>query len=34
LGALDASQRETLYDLLQLAAAGTGASCAAQALAE
>jgi DNA-binding MarR family transcriptional regulator len=27
LGALDASQRETLYDLLQLAAAGTGVSC-------
>ncbi|MDT4892548.1 MAG: MarR family transcriptional regulator, lower aerobic nicotinate degradation pathway regulator, partial [Pseudonocardiales bacterium] len=33
LGALDASQRETLYNLLQLAAAGTGASCA-QALVE
>ncbi|MDQ1734307.1 MAG: hypothetical protein QOH56_558 [Pseudonocardiales bacterium] len=28
LGALDASQRETLYDLLQLAAIGTGVSCA------
>jgi DNA-binding MarR family transcriptional regulator len=27
LGALDASQRETLYDLLQLAATGTGACC-------
>jgi MarR family transcriptional regulator, lower aerobic nicotinate degradation pathway regulator len=27
LGALDASQRETLYNLLQLAATGTGASC-------
>jgi DNA-binding MarR family transcriptional regulator len=28
LGALDASQRETLYNLLQLAATGTGVSCA------
>ena len=28
LGALDASQRETLYDLLQLAAIGTGVNCA------
>ncbi|MCW2709101.1 MAG: hypothetical protein QOD70_17 [Frankiales bacterium] len=28
LGALDASQRETLYDLLQQAATGAGASCA------
>jgi DNA-binding MarR family transcriptional regulator len=28
LGALDASQRETLYDLLQLAAIGTGVTCA------
>ena len=27
LGALDASQRETLYHLLQLAATGTGACC-------
>ncbi|MDT4957772.1 MAG: MarR family transcriptional regulator, lower aerobic nicotinate degradation pathway regulator [Pseudonocardiales bacterium] len=27
LGALDASQRETLYNLLELAATGTGASC-------
>ena len=27
LGALDASQRETLYHLLQLAATGTGVSC-------
>jgi DNA-binding MarR family transcriptional regulator len=27
LGALDASQRETLYHLLQLAAAGTGVCC-------
>jgi DNA-binding MarR family transcriptional regulator len=27
LGALDASQRETLYNLLQLAATGTGGSC-------
>ncbi|MDT4923380.1 MAG: hypothetical protein QOG01_1093 [Pseudonocardiales bacterium] len=27
LGALDASQRETLYTLLQLAASGTGVSC-------
>jgi DNA-binding MarR family transcriptional regulator len=27
LGALDASQRETLYDLLQLAATGTGVCC-------
>jgi DNA-binding MarR family transcriptional regulator len=27
LGALDASQRETLYTLLQLAATGTGVSC-------
>jgi DNA-binding MarR family transcriptional regulator len=27
LGALDASQRETLYHLLQLAATGTGGSC-------
>src|SRR5882757_9522270 len=27
LGALDETQRETLYDLLQLAATGTGASC-------
>jgi DNA-binding MarR family transcriptional regulator len=27
LGALDASQRETLYNLLQLAATGTGAGC-------
>jgi DNA-binding MarR family transcriptional regulator len=27
LGALDASQRETLYNLLQLAATGTGVSC-------
>jgi DNA-binding MarR family transcriptional regulator len=27
LGALDASQRETLYTLLQLAATGTGGSC-------
>jgi DNA-binding MarR family transcriptional regulator len=27
LGALDASQRETLYDLLQLAASGTGVGC-------
>jgi DNA-binding MarR family transcriptional regulator len=27
LGALDASQRETLYDLLQLAATGTEVSC-------
>ncbi|MDX6256505.1 MAG: hypothetical protein QOJ11_2839 [Frankiales bacterium] len=27
LGALDASQRETLYNLLQLAATGAGASC-------
>jgi MarR family transcriptional regulator, lower aerobic nicotinate degradation pathway regulator len=27
LGALDASQRETLYDLLELAATGTGACC-------
>jgi DNA-binding MarR family transcriptional regulator len=27
LGALDASQRETLYHLLQLAAAGTGECC-------
>jgi DNA-binding MarR family transcriptional regulator len=27
LGALDATQRETLYNLLQLAAAGTGVSC-------
>jgi DNA-binding MarR family transcriptional regulator len=27
LGALDASQRETLYRLLQLAATGTGVSC-------
>jgi DNA-binding MarR family transcriptional regulator len=28
LGALDASQRETLYNLLELAATGTGVSCA------
>jgi DNA-binding MarR family transcriptional regulator len=28
LGALDARQRETLYELLQLAASGTGVSCA------
>jgi DNA-binding MarR family transcriptional regulator len=27
LGALDADQRESLYNLLQLAATGTGASC-------
>jgi DNA-binding MarR family transcriptional regulator len=27
LGALDSSQRETLYDLLQLAASGTGVGC-------
>jgi DNA-binding MarR family transcriptional regulator len=27
LGALDAGQRETLYNLLQLAATGTGVSC-------
>ena len=27
LGALDAGQRETLYNLLQLVATGTGASC-------
>jgi DNA-binding MarR family transcriptional regulator len=27
LSALDASQRETLYDLLQLAASGTGVGC-------
>jgi DNA-binding MarR family transcriptional regulator len=27
LGALDASQRETLYSLLELAATGTGVSC-------
>jgi DNA-binding MarR family transcriptional regulator len=27
LGALDATQRETLYNLLQLAATGTGMSC-------
>jgi DNA-binding MarR family transcriptional regulator len=27
LGALDASQRETLYNLLELAATGTGVSC-------
>jgi DNA-binding MarR family transcriptional regulator len=27
LGALDASQRETLYNLLELAATGTGACC-------
>jgi DNA-binding MarR family transcriptional regulator len=27
LGALDASQRETLYNLLQLAATGTGVCC-------
>ncbi|MCU1659632.1 MAG: hypothetical protein JWO57_4288 [Pseudonocardiales bacterium] len=27
LGALDASQRETLYNLLQLAATGTGGTC-------
>jgi DNA-binding MarR family transcriptional regulator len=27
LGALDASQRETLYNLLQLAATGTGVRC-------
>jgi MarR family transcriptional regulator, lower aerobic nicotinate degradation pathway regulator len=27
LGALDPSQRETLYNLLQLAATGTGGSC-------
>jgi DNA-binding MarR family transcriptional regulator len=27
LGALDADQRETLYNLLQLAAAGTGVTC-------
>jgi DNA-binding MarR family transcriptional regulator len=32
LGALDASQRETLYNLLQLAASGTGASCPANTL--
>jgi DNA-binding MarR family transcriptional regulator len=27
LGALDATQRETLYNLLELAASGTGVSC-------